>query len=113
MIRVTIELISAITGKTEKIGMMDICNRGDRTNLMCQHNYDFRIYKRGSWNYRAGLKVQEQGEVLDYSCEAYSVWCLVLRALYKIWPEQVPMRKPKQQKPAGGEGKSSAGAVGE
>lgn len=101
MIRVTVQLISAIDGSTETLGMMDICNRGDRTHADPLHNYDGSVYKKGS----DPLQTFRKGKVENYARAKWNVWVLVKKMLDDIYKEhnQVAPRAvtlpTKRQKP--------------
>lgn len=80
MIRVTVELISAIDGHKETLGVMDICNRGDRAGQKL-HNYDAVLYKKGAWP----LQVFRKGKIEDHDRAKYNVWVLVKKALNAMY----------------------------
>lgn len=88
MIRITIQLLSANTGKATILGVMDIWNKGDRPAIMTKHNYGFRIYKRNTANPTG--KVHKDGVLEDYPREAYSVWVLVSRILQQVYGKGKP-----------------------
>lgn len=85
MIRVTIQLISARTGKVETLGVMDMWNMGDRPAIITKHNYGGRIYKRNTKNPTG--KVHKEGVLEGYQREAYSVWVMVYRMLKTLLPD--------------------------
>lgn len=90
MIRVTVELQSAITGETSLLGRMLIWNKGDSTNR-ARGNYGVSVCRKGDWE--AGLGVPatnptRTGEVLNYPRLSYNIWRLVLRALHSAFPEE-------------------------
>lgn len=90
MIKVTIELESASTGKTTILGRMYIWNQGDGTAKL--GNYGVAICRKGKYDVPFGQIPAEQtraGEVLGYPRLAYNVWRLVLRALRDCFPEEV------------------------
>ena len=90
MIIVTIELRSAITGDTETLGVMHICN--DCTSMNpSRGNYDVRVGNKKDAVALDHLAIQEKpqraGRVLNYPRLSYNVWRLVLRALKSAFPE--------------------------
>ena len=91
MLRVTIELVSANTGQTTKIGEMHIANRGTGTALL--GNYAARVLRKNSWPKDRGAlwnqgKETRTGIVSGYQRQAHAVWRLVLRALRSCYPEE-------------------------
>lgn len=82
MIRVTVELLSARTGKRSVIGMMDICNRGNREFGHVRGDYDGRLYRRGK------LIVSRVGKVENFPRKSYPIWRLVMRMLAEMFPEE-------------------------
>jgi hypothetical protein len=91
MLRVTIELVSAVTGKTSKIGEMHIANTGIGTQTL--GNYVARVLRKNSWpNKRGALWNQgsetRTGSVTGYRRHDHVVWRLVLRALRSCYPEE-------------------------
>lgn len=90
MIKVTIELESAITGKTTKIGQMHIWNEGDSGSAE-RGNYQVAVCKRGLFDIPFGQRprrVTRNGEVLNYPRLSYNVWRLIMRALKSAFPEE-------------------------
>lgn len=81
MLIIKIELLSAITGKTEELGRMHICNRGD-SGRKDRGNYKVEVFKKGS------RTVMRTGNVENYARFSYNVWRLVLRALKSAFPEE-------------------------
>ena len=81
MIRVTIELVSAITGKTSNIGRMLIINDGTGSRL--RGNYKVLVLKRGS-----DVVTQRSGRVENFPRLSYNVWRLVSRALRGAFSEE-------------------------
>ena len=89
MIKVTIELESAITGKTTKIGQMHIWNRGGGTADI--GDYGVAVCRRGSFDVPFGQipkATTRTGEVLNYPRLSYNVWRLIARALLSAFPEE-------------------------
>lgn len=92
MIRVTIELESAITGEVTKIGQMHIWNHNDSGNLK-RGNYSVAVCKRGKFEVLRGntprvFDVVRTGTVLNYPRLSYNVWRLIVRALKSAFPEE-------------------------
>lgn len=93
MIKVTIELESAVTGKTTKIGQMHIWNKGNGTRDT--GNYGVVVCRRGSFDVPFGqvpAAVTRTGEVLNYPRLSYNVWRLVIRALLSAFHEERGVR---------------------
>lgn len=95
MIKVTIELISAITGRTSEIGRMYLANDGDKSNATRGRLGDYvaGVCRRGSTAVPApvdpdGPKPTRSGRVTNYPRNSYNVWRLVARALYASFPEE-------------------------
>lgn len=92
MIRVTIELESAITGEVSTLGVLCIANDG--TGSSTSGNYDAVVVRKGLDNrLRRGQMPLEylttrRGRVEEYPRTAYNVWRLVLRALRSAFPEE-------------------------
>ena len=92
MIRVTIELESAITGEVTKIGQMHIWNRGDSSET-ARGNYSVAVCKRGLFDVPRGQypRVSDATRtetVLNYPRLSYNVWRLIVRALKSAFPEE-------------------------
>lgn len=93
MLRVTIELVSANTGKTTKIGQMLIANTG--TGTPTRGNYIARVLRKNSWPkdgeafWNSG-KVDRACRVENYPRKALVVWRLVARSLLGCYPEEKP-----------------------
>jgi hypothetical protein len=92
MIRVTIELESAITGEVTKIGQMHIWNRGDSPSRN-RGNYGVAVCKRGKFEVLRGhpprvFDAIRTGTVLNYPRLSYNVWRLIVRALKSAFPEE-------------------------
>lgn len=105
MLRVTIELLSAVTGRTSKLGTMYIANDGtgsiDRGNytaaVQSKPNADANpprdLYNLEGWSTDAIArhpKAARAGKVSDYARQAYNVWRLVARACLATFPEELP-----------------------
>lgn len=84
MLRVTIELLSAITGETSKLGVAFLSNDGKGTRE--RGNYDVRVMRKGVESPLG--KATREGRVEDYPRLAYSVWRLVARGLHAAFPEE-------------------------
>lgn len=80
MIRVTVELLSAVDGRRETLGVMDICNDGSGTER--NGNYIGRLYRKGTNN------IHRIGKVENFPRHSYVVWRLVLRMLADIFKDQ-------------------------
>ena len=90
MIKVTIELESAVTGETTKIGQMHIWNRGDTPSNELG-NYTVAVCRRGNFDVSFGRPPRNparMGEVLNYPRLSYNVWRLIARALKSAFPEE-------------------------
>lgn len=92
MIRVTIELDSAITGKTTTLGVMCIANDGTGSNK--KRNYDVAVVRRGRHEHvipgtmPSDSIVVRRGRVENYPALALNVWRLICRALKSAFPEE-------------------------
>lgn len=90
MIKVTIELESAVTGETTRIGQMHIWNRGvspDRN----RGDYGVAVCRQGEYDVPFGTvptKTTRTGEVLNYPRLSYNLWRLITRALKSAFPEE-------------------------
>lgn len=79
MIRVTIELISAVNGSRRELARMDIAN--DATGTVTRGNYDGVTYRgRDKGTLDKGTP-QKVGRVENYPREAYHVWNLIYAML--------------------------------
>lgn len=91
MIRVTIELESAITGKTRILGRMMVWNKGETSDPM-RGDYGVSVCKKGTENNipfgTIPTSVTRTGEVLNYPRLSYNVWRLIARALKSAFPEE-------------------------
>jgi hypothetical protein len=84
MIRVTVELVSAITGKTAKLAEMQIANvTSDREHSANPNfgNYYCKIIRKGSHS-----TVTRETVVLRHARVALPVWNLVQKALNQMYP---------------------------
>ena len=90
MIKVTIELQSAISGTTTKLGEMYISNDG--TSLVpTSGDYFVSVCRKGKWGRHFGRhpeQPQRIGTVKNYPRLAYNVWRLVSRAILSAFPEE-------------------------
>jgi len=82
MIIVTVELKSAIDGRTTKLGEMIIANDGTATS-MTKGNYDAFVYRKPKFFNRKKLtdNVTRRGRVENYSRQSRVIWDLVGLAL--------------------------------
>lgn len=92
MIKVTIELESAITGETSVLGVMCLANDG--TGGRDAGNYNVAVMRRDRLgNVRRlympiGADVCRAGRVEGYPRLAYNVWRLIARGLLSAFPEE-------------------------
>lgn len=102
MIRVKVELISAVTGKTTQLGEMLIANDGTIKGGK-RGNYLVKVMRKGCFsatvreardNWREGA-VTREGAVYDYPRKAYNVWRLISKALLSAFPEERPKKDPR------------------
>jgi hypothetical protein len=92
MIRVTVELISAIDGKRSTLGVMDICNTGNSPNPK-RSDYRGFLYKKGTVHKDQFIitnenNIHRRGSVEDFPRQSYVVWRLVLRMLRDMFKDQ-------------------------
>lgn len=90
MIKVTIEMESAVTGTSWILGRLYIWNRGTTRNSK-RGDYGVAVCRKGDFDSPFGRPPAtplRTGEVLDYPRLAYSVWRLVARALKSAFPEE-------------------------
>ncbi len=85
MIRITVELISAKTGKSRTLGIMDICN--DASGSATRGNYKGFLYRQGLKT-PTRKQVVKEGRVEDFPRKSYSAWRLLLRMLKDMHPEE-------------------------
>lgn len=98
MIKVTIELISAITGHTSELGRMFIANTGDGSAE--RGNYDVVVCRKGETRVPReligiGYSAARTGKVIDYPRLAYNVWRLIARSVLAAFPEEVKTKPGK------------------
>lgn len=95
VIRVTIELVSAITHKTTEIGRMYIANDGE--GAKDRGNYNVAVCRRGTTVLPLDLDrnlfskaptATRKGRVENYPRLAYNVWRLITRACLSAFPEE-------------------------
>jgi len=82
MLRVTVELHSARTGEVETLGVLEICNQGNRDYGSSRGDYHGRLFIKGT------RTVMRTAEVFDFPRHSYHVCRLVLRVLRKLYPEE-------------------------
>jgi hypothetical protein len=90
MIRVTIEMESAVSGTRWILGRMYIWNKGGVTDPK-RGNYGVAVCKKGSYDVPFGRipeKTTRTGEVTNYPRLSYNVWRLIARALKSCFPEE-------------------------
>ena len=100
MLKITIELISAVTGATSEIGRMFIANDGKGS--LVRGDYKVAVCRRGRTMAPRDLVPREGadsaarvGRVIDYPRLAHNVWRLVARSLLAAFPEESkPPKKP-------------------
>lgn len=80
MIIVSVQLLSAITGKTTELARMEICNDGQHPNPK-RGNYTVRTLRGRDTATLNKRSTQREGSVADYPRLAVHVWNLVARAL--------------------------------
>ncbi len=91
MLAVTIQLISAVTGKVSTLGRMYIANDG--TGTKTHSDYDVAVCRKGSFDLPSpmsvgGAKATRTGKVTGYAREAFNVWRLIARAVIAAFPEE-------------------------
>lgn len=77
MIRVTVELISARTGKTTMLGLMDISNDG--TGTPTQGHYNGRVMRK-----RTFAKITREGRVENHNRINKPIWTLIAKMLINM-----------------------------
>jgi hypothetical protein len=98
MLKVTIELISAITGATSEIGRMYIANDGTASRANPKlGDYMVAVCRRGAFEYpkKNGPRPAREGRVVGYPRLAHNVWRLITRALHVTFPEESAPAKRK------------------
>ena len=85
MIRVRVELMSAITGQTTELARMDIANDGIATGANHRvGDYTFRTYRGRSTEALDDAKIQRSGRIVGWRRNDFHVWNLVALALLKM-----------------------------
>lgn len=74
MIRITVELLSAVTGKTTKLGEMHISNDGTEKNHIA--NYEGRILRKPFFQ-----SVTRTGYIANHDKINLTVWHLIAKML--------------------------------
>lgn len=90
MIKVTIEMESAINGESWILGRMYIWNRGTHKDPKLG-DYGVAVCKKGEYEVPFGTvpqKTTRTGEVTNYPRLSYNVWRLIARALKSAFPEE-------------------------
>ncbi len=107
MLKVTIELVSAVTGRTSEIGRMFIANDGEASKVNPKlGDYTVAVCKRGTSAVPApidelGPCSVRSGTVRDYPRHEHTVWRLVTQALHVAFPEEVlPAKRKAKDYPA-------------
>ena len=98
MIRVTIDLISAIhESRDKRLGVMYISNDGTCDDPERGH-YDVKVCRKGHIDPDGPLT--RTGRVESYQRLAFNVWRLIARALLSAFPEERSARAGKaEQRP--------------
>lgn len=89
MIRVTIDLISAIhPSRDQTLGVMYVTNDGSGSHA--RRNYHVQVCRKGSFDIgNAGaIKTTRLGKVLNFPSPSYNVWRLISRAILSAFPEE-------------------------
>lgn len=76
MIRITVDLISARTGQTTKLGEMHICNAGTAFEDPDLGDYTGRIMRKPAFK-----SVTKTGQVLGHRRQSQVIWVLVAKML--------------------------------
>lgn len=106
MIKVTIELISAVTNKISELGVMYIANDG--SGGIFKGNYIVAVCRKGSKQVPKELFKEDHpslpnaartGIVKEYPRLSYNVWRLIARALNSTFPEESSTRIGKHFNP--------------
>lgn len=105
MLKVTIELISAVTGRTTEIGRMYLANDGKASRHDPQRgDYNVAVCRRGTTTVPRELwdhdephtsNAARSGRVENYPRLKHNVWRLIARALHVAFPEE---SKPAKRK---------------
>lgn len=80
MIRVQIDLISAITGKTTVLGRATICNNVRKTAITNGSLGDYEIVLYG----RGGKRIYREGILEDFPRKKKNAWWLLHQALNQV-----------------------------
>lgn len=89
MIRVTIDLISAIDGRKETLGIMDICNAGHDLGTPLRSDYTGKLYRKTKPPMvTAAASIIRTGRVYNFPRKSYVIWRLVFRMLKDMFPEE-------------------------
>lgn len=110
MLKITIELVSAVTRTTSEIGRMYIANDGARSSSdPSLGDYLVAVCRRGDPRVPRELytdpdmdaielaapKATRAGAVKEYPRLAYNVWRLIARACLAAFPEEMPRSSKK------------------
>jgi hypothetical protein len=90
MIKITIEMESAVTRKSWILGRMYIWNRGGESDPK-RGDYGVAVCRKGDFDAPFGrppASPLRTGEVLSYPRLSYNVWRLIARALKSAFPEE-------------------------
>ena len=82
MIRVRVELVSAVTGETTELARMHLINDGNGTESLGY--YDVEVLRGASTKQLDRRTVQKRGRVAEYPRKRYHVWHLVALALFRM-----------------------------
>ncbi len=91
MLKITVELVSAVTGRTTELGRMYVANDGKGTVEM--GHYDASVCRKGTTAVPkpinpGGAKATRVGRVENYPRKKYNMWRLILRCLKSAFPEE-------------------------
>jgi hypothetical protein len=101
MLKVTVELISAITGETSELGRMYIANDGEASREDPKvGDYNVAVCRKGTTEVPKqvsprGPRPARGGFVEGYPRLSHNIWRLVTRALHVAFPEEVVQAKRK------------------
>jgi hypothetical protein len=101
MLKVTVELISAITGQTSELGRMYIANDGEASREDPKvGDYNVAVCRKGSTAVPKpvsprGPRPARGGFVEGYPRLSHNIWRLVTRALHVAFPEEIVQAKRK------------------
>ena len=89
MLRITIELLSARTGKREILGVMEIVNKGNHEYGSTRGDYEGQLFRKGPFNGKTRTgNILTRGIVWDYPRKSYPVWRLLAKMLKSMYPEE-------------------------